>query len=430
MIVARVNYLLALGDLVRDARSGSVSVPVYLSNSIMPPSYEMSQETVHVYRFQADETVFEVPVSLTEDGEVLNDLLDGVRSYLDSNDTISEENFHAYAERQVGEEYTELNDDERSVIYHRIVQRIKELQDEGRDTIWTFILKNVYKPIYFEDQKFDRVLGNPPWLSYRYISREEYEDHVRNLIVNEYEILDSDDVENITHMELASLFFVYSIEHYLTENGRICFVMPRGLVNGDHLHNFRANEFNATSHFTKLWDLRDVQPLFNNLTCVIGAEKSDSESYPIQGRRYAGRLPEVNATAATAHENLSIEDVEYHLNILGDRSVIMDREVDPEIFNSESPYESDVKQGSTVVPRGLWFVEPERHETFGIDATTPLVRTSERARDRAKDRWDGVTMRGQIESDFLFHCVTGSELVHFACLDFPTVVLPLPSVLG
>jgi hypothetical protein len=426
VIVARVNYLLALGDLVRDARSGSVSIPVYLSNSIMPPSYEMSQETVHVYRFQADETVFEVPVSVTEDGEVLNDLLDSVKSYLDSNDTISADSFHAYAERQVGDEYADLSDDERNVIYRRIVQRIKELQDEGRDTIWTFILKNVYKPIYFEDQKFDRVLGNPPWLSYRYISREEYEDHVRNLIVNEYGLLDSGNVENITHMELAALFFVYSIDHYLDDDeGRISFVLPRGVFNGDHLRNLRGVEFDASAHLTGLWDLKEVRPLFNMLTCVLSGAKGEGDSYPLEGRRYSGTLPEVNVTREEARDALEIEDTTYYLNILGDRSVVMDRELDPQVFDATSPYEEEIRQGATVVPRSLWFVDFQQHETFGVHAQEPLVETSERARTRAKEPWDTVEMNGQIERDFLYYCVTGSELVHFAHLDFPVSVLPL-----
>ncbi len=425
VIVARVNYLLALGDLVRDARSGSVSIPVYLSNSIMPPSYEMSQETVHVYRFQADETVFEVPVSVTEDGEVLNDLLDSVKSYLNSNNTISEDSFHAYAERQVGDEYRRLNENERAVIYRRIVQRIKNLRDEGRDTIWTFILKNVYKPIYFEDRKFDLVLGNPPWLSYRYISREKYENHVRNLIVEEYDLLDSDDVENITHMELAALFFVYSIDHYLNDSGRISFVLPRGVFNGDHLRNLRDIEFNVTAHFTGLWDLQDVFPLFNMLTCVLSAKKGEGNSYPLKGRRYSGTLPEVNVSNEVAQEELDIKDVTYYLNILGDRSVVMDRELNPQLFNATSPYEDEIRQGATVVPRSLWFVNFQQHETFGINAQEPLVETSERARTRAKEPWDSVEMEGQIEHDFLYHCVTGSELVHFAHLDFPVSVLPL-----
>lgn len=425
VIVARVNYLLALGDLVRDARSGAVSIPVFLSNSIMPPSYEMGRETVHVYRFQEDETLFEVPVSVTEDGEVLNDLLDSVKSYLDSNDTISEDSFHAYAERQVGDEYEDLSEDERAVIYRHIVRQIGDLQDEGRDTIWTFILKNVYKPIYFEDRKFDRVLGNPPWLSYRYISREEYEGHVHDLVVDEYGLLDSDDVENITHMELAALFFVYSMDHYLNDGGRISFVLPRGVFNGDHLRNLRGVEFDVPARFTGLWDLQGVRPLFNMLTCVLSAEKADGDSYPLDGRKYSGTLPEVNVTGEVAREELDVEDVTYYLNVLGDRSVVMDRELDPELFDATSPYEEHIRQGATVVPRSLWFVDFQQHETLGIDAEEPLVETSERARTRAKQPWDSVEMEGQIERDFLYHCATGSELVHFAHLDFPVSVLPL-----
>lgn len=425
VIVARVNYLLALGDLIRDARSGAVSIPVYLSNSIMPPSYEMSHETVHVYRLQAEDTLFEVPVSITEEGDVLNDLLDGVKSYLGSNDAISEDSFNAYAERQVGEGYLDLSEDEKTVIYRQIVQRISDLQDEGRDTIWTFILKNVYKPIYFEDQKFERVLGNPPWLSYRYISREEYESHVRELIVEEYGLLDPDNVENITHMELAALFFVYSIDHYLEDGGRISFVLPRGVFNGDHLRNLRSADFEASARFTGLWDLQDVRPLFNMLTCVLSAEKGGGDSYPLEGRQYSGTLPEVNVTGETARDALTVNNVTYYLNILGDRSVVMDRELNPQVFDATSPYEAEVRQGATVVPRSLWFVDFQQHDTFGINAQEPLVETSERARTRAKEPWDTVEMEGQIERDFLYYCVTGSELIHFAHLDFPISVLPL-----
>jgi len=426
--VARVNYVLALGDLIRDARSGSISIPVYLSNSIMPPSYEMGRETVHVYRFQADGATFEIPVSLTEKEDTMNNLLDAVNAYLDANDTITAENFHRYAAGEVGEAYNELTDEEREVVYQDIVREIRALQEEGRDSIWTFILKNMYKPIYFEDRKFDRILGNPPWLSYRYISREKYETHVRDLIVDEYGLLDSDDVDNITHMELAALFFVYSINHYLSDDeGRIAFVHPRGVFNGDHLANLREFDvdIDGDAHLSGLWDLQDVQPLFNMLTCVIFAEKSPGESNPIPGRRYSGRLPEANVGVDVAEPELDVEDVTWHVNELGDRSVIMDRTIDPEVFDAVSPYESELRQGATVVPRSLWFVDFERHPTFGVNSEKPVVKTSERAADRAKEPWDTVKMNQQIESDYLFYCVTGSELVHFAHKEFPVSVLPL-----
>jgi len=102
----------------------------------------------------------------------------------------------------------------------------------------------------------------------------------------------------------------------------------------------------------------------------------------------------------------------------------MDRELDPELFKAESPYESEVKQGATVVPRSLWFVDIDTDDALGFNPQEPLVHSSERALSRAGDGWE-VEIRGQIEHQFLFHTITGSEMTHFATRDYPTAVLPL-----
>ncbi|ESP88922.1 N-6 DNA methylase [Candidatus Halobonum tyrrellensis] len=428
VITARVNYLLAVGDILRDHRSGSVSIPVYLSNSIQPPSYEKRMEGVKVYRFESDEDdgVFEIPVTVADDLDILNDVLDGSKAYLDANDSINQESLNAFLSRRIGDDYDELSDEERNVIWESIVKRIRDLQEEDRDTIWTFILKNVYKPIYLEHRRFDRILGNPPWLSYRYITREDYESHVRDLTIDEYGLLDSGEVENMTHMELAALFFAYSIDHYLKDDGYISFVMPRGIFNSDHLANLREFEFgDGSAHPTTLWDLEGVSPLFNVPSCVIAAQKAEGERSPVEGRTYNGTLPEANVDVDVSRERLEMEETTFYLNILGERSVVMTRELDPEVFRAESPYESQIRQGATIVPRSLWFVEFEEHPTFSPDPTAPLVQTSQRAKDRAKEPWDNVEMSQQIESQFIFHTVTGSELIHFHHLNFPLSVLPV-----
>lgn len=427
IIISRVNFLLALGDLLREERSGSVSVPVYLSNTIMPPEHELSTTAVDVYRFDSDEGTFEIPVSVTDNEETLNELLDSVKDYLDSNDRVDEEGLHAYLERQVGEDYGELDDDERDVIFRNVVEQISHLQDKGRDTIWTFILKNVYKPIYFEERKFERIVGNPPWLSYRYINREEYKNHVKDLVTEDYGLLESGATQNITHMELASLVLAYSLDHYLEDDGRLSFVMPRGLYSGTHHKQLRSFDFDidGDGHWDYLWDLEYVTPLFNNLSCVLAVEKTEGDSYPLSGREYEGTLPEVNASRETARENLEIEETTYYLNEFSESSVIMDRELDPDIIKSASPYKDRLENGCNVYPRSIWFVDFEEHPTLGIDSEEPLVHSSERAKERAGDPWDKVDIEGQIEKQFLWNVVTGSEIAYFGTLDFPTAVLPI-----
>lgn len=435
LIIARVNYLLALGDLLRDARQGSFTVPVYLSNSIQPPTYELTNETVEVYRFNSNEGVFDMPVGVTEGDDDLNEVLDGVRDYLkdhvDDLDDVSQDGFNSFLDAQDDLHYDSLSDLEKDTLFDSILSKIKNLKEDGRDTIWTFILKNVYKPIYLEDEAFDRVLGNPPWLPYRDISREDYSEHVRDLIINEYRILDSGDVENITHMELATAFYVYCADTYLNDDGRISFVMPRGLMNGDHLDRFRRADFTIDMKYEYLWDFRDVSPLFNNLTCVLAASTDDSTNYPIEGHTFEGTLESVNVSHGDALEQLSISDTPFYLNELGSRTVLMDEELNPELFDADSFYNDDIYQGATVVPRKLWFVDFVEDSRFGINPQEPLVESSERASRRAErgsDPWHQVEMNQQIEDEFLFHCVTGSEVIYFNTLDYPTAVLPLQIV--
>lgn len=426
--IARTNFLLAAGDLVSEARTGAISVPVFLSNSIMPPKHDMDiqgESPVPVNQFNANgvETVFEVPSSIGQDS--INDLFDGIKEYLSDNSTIDEKSARATLAGRV-EDYNALSEEEQRTVFRSLISQIADLQDQGKDTIWTFILKNVYKPIYLENKQFDRVLGNPPWLSYRYISNPDYKDHVKSLITGEYNLLASDASENITHMELASLVFMYSLDNYLKEGGRISFVMPRGIVSGGQ--HARLREFDDLGgHLSYFWDLEKVDPLFNNVTCVLAAEKSEGDSYPLKGMNFEGRLSQPDENWETVSEELTITETPLYLNKFSETSVIMDRQLDEDSIMAPSPYKDDIQSGCNVYPRSLWFVDFDEPSTsLGINQEESPVKSSKRAIKRAENgRYEDVYMSGQIEDDFLFRTITGSELVYFTTLEVPIAVLPV-----
>jgi len=430
VIISRTNYLLAAGDLVRDARTGGIRVPIYLSNSIMPPEHDtdpQTDEAVPVYQFDADEAVFKVPAAI--DQAEISDLFDSIKRCLDgiedSGEGPVEEGAYAAIDGEV-DGFNSLSEDEKGTIFRSLVQQISDLRSQGRDTIWTFILKNVYKPIYLEDREFDRILGNPPWLSYRYISKESYKDHVKSLILEEYGLLAPDEIQNLSHMELAALVFVYSIENYLRDNGRTSFVMPRGIVSGGQHDRLRKFE-GLGGHLRYFWDLEDVSPLFNNLTCVLAAEKSEGESYPLSGLHLSGTLSTPDGGWEDVCEDLTVEERTYYLNEFSNTTMLMDRELDEDAIRAPSPYRERLQSGANVYPRSLWFVDFDELSTpLGINPQEPPVKTSERAIERAEgDRYEDVRISGQIEDDFLFRAITGSELVYFTTLDLPIAVLPV-----
>ncbi|MGB9622781.1 MAG: hypothetical protein ACPL07_02940 [Candidatus Bathyarchaeia archaeon] len=75
-----------------------------------------------------------------------------------------------------------LNKDITAAPYDSAVA-MAELIKCKRDTIWSFIMKNYYKPVFLSEKKFDCLVGNPPWLSYRYVKSTDYQEFLKDLIV-------------------------------------------------------------------------------------------------------------------------------------------------------------------------------------------------------------------------------------------------------
>jgi hypothetical protein len=132
-------------------------------------------------------------------------------------------------------------------------------------------------------------------------------------------------------------------------------------------------------------------------------------------RKYSGRLHEKNLRLSDAIKQLKVSDYMYR---------------PPQVPKGYSWYYDRVKEGATLVPRSLWFVDFEVHETLGIDVYKPLVKTSEDALNSAKEPWK-VEMKGNIESEFIYATLLGGDIVSFGFIKMRPVVLPIePTLTG
>jgi len=78
------------------------------------------------------------------------------------------------------------------------VNVVYELIKYKRDTIWAFVLKNIYKPLLLRGQ-FDIVVGNPPWMAYNKMPpnlQKFVEEYIKDLDIKV-------DGHNKSHIELA-----------------------------------------------------------------------------------------------------------------------------------------------------------------------------------------------------------------------------------
>src|SRR5205807_6903733 len=104
-----------------------------------------------------------------------------------------------------------------------------KLEKEHRNSIWAYILKNVYRPVFLRREKVEYIAGNPPWLSYRYIKDDSYKRRVKELTF-QYELLAKSDFQLFTQMDTSTLFFVHCSKEFLKPGGTIAFVLPKSVI--------------------------------------------------------------------------------------------------------------------------------------------------------------------------------------------------------
>ena len=405
--IARVTYLLALGDRLRHPDRPELAIPVYLGDALQ----------WNVQGFLADrEVLIEVP-----DGPVLQFPYAVTRSPADFDAVIEmmlrlsdsgqqAPNFLAALSRRL----PDLDQASRTVL-GQTYDHLHDLRLQGRDHIWGFVARNLVRPVWLssDDQRADLVIGNPPWLSYRYMSRvaqRRFREESRRLGVWQGGRV-------ATHQDLSAYFFARCCELYLKRDSHIAFVMPYAALSRRQFAGFRSGSFlvrqslqnSVLANFTKAWAFDDdVQPLFPVPSCVLFADGGQVGDLPSNVQRASGQLPRRDASPTEANRWLSWREAPWP-------SVGNDHEA--------SPYKSRFHQGATLLPQVLCLVELAAAGPLGAAAQAPLVHS--RRSPQEKGPWkdlDSVT--GNVERGFVRPAYLGRSVAPFRLLPPPLAVIP------
>ena len=294
------------------------------------------------------------------------------------------------------------------------VKTLKKLHNEGRDHIWAYYTRNVVRPVALARQPVDVVIGNPPWLNYN-----KTIDTLRSALERQskrvYGIWQGG--KYATHQDVAGLFFARTVHLYLKENGLIGMVMPHSALQSGQYSKWRTGSWEAGSgqrtlgvDFTvkKAWDLERLKP--NNF-------------FPVPASIvFARRLDEVSVVRPLAGEILRWEgpaggeDVRQVVTSITDTS-------EGEI----SPYGARSRQGATIVPRRLFFVNEVVNPTILPAGQTVTV--TPRLGRYDKKPWSKLDLSAitdqTIEEAHLFDVHLGETVVPYATLEPLKALLPL-----
>ncbi|HXH83943.1 MAG TPA: N-6 DNA methylase, partial [Candidatus Tectomicrobia bacterium] len=403
VLIARVTYLLALGERLSRPRR-PISIPVYLGDSLQWNTRGFLAER-DVLVEVPDGPLLEFPGPVACQPAVFDAV---IKAMLDlSAREASVNDFVGWLRR-------EHPVDQRSEsVLVGTYQALLQLHRDGRDHVWGYVTRNLSRPVWLSsnEQRVDVVVGNPPWLSYRYMSpsmQKRFRDECQRRGVWA-------GGKVATHQDLSAYFFARCVELYLRDDGTIAFVMPYAALNRKQFEGFRRGWFGgpdevfATVRFTDAWAFDEgVQPLFPVPSCVLFARRRETGPLPSRILAATGTLPRRDATLEEAADALEWREVPWP---------------GAPALEAGSAYRAAFRQGATMVPRMLCCVQLAQVGRLGMNREAPLVES--RRTPQEKEPWKSLPpLRATVEARFLRPLYLGESVAPFRLLDPVLAVVP------
>lgn len=431
--IARATYVLALGKLVNAARR-PIQIPIYLADSLFLPR-EVEKNLMdqlsgieitfgprsNKRRFVLPDMMVNQPddfaAAIAAATRIAEDLAGGKRE--------SRESLDRYLQQAVPGLSHTLQREEIVTALWDFAGGLSELIEQKQNSIWSFIIRNSYRPAMLR-QQFDVIVGNPPWVAYRYVTDPEYQKEIKLRAVETYRIAPKSQ-SLFTQMELATVFLAHSIETFARPGCKLAFVMPRSVLTADQHQNLIQRNYSARFRLTGYWDLWDVAPLFKVPSCVLFAEqspRSGSSKEAIPAQIWSAKLPDRDLPWAGMKDQFTIEKADAHVIWLGSRCALS-TEAGARLKGRSSAYARAFRQGATIVPRNFYFVTVEGLDGKPDPDRLYYARTNEETAKDSKPPYQDVRLQGNVEGRFLFSTAIARHVLPFVLLEPAPVVLPL-----
>ena len=416
--LARAAWVLAAQPTIQAAvdygLAANITAPIYLGDALQlrfrtGDMFAQHNVTVQVEDEQNTELVF--PVSLVERAEtfdaLMGDVAEAIENGDDPNFALDDHHINEPGERQTLEQ---------------TIKSLQMLHSEGRNHIWAYYTRNLVRPVALSRSKVDVIMGNPPWLSYRNTAstlRTELERQSKDL----YGIWAGGRYAN--RQDVAGLFFARGADLYLRDGGVIGMVMPHSALQAGQHTKWRTGAWQAKSSgrgrnrtpgrvlaadfgYKTAWDLEGLEPntFFPVPASVVFARRAGEggKAVPLAGEveRWLG-----SAGAANPKRQHGL------ITDTSDGAV--------------SPYAGRSRQGATVVPRCLFFVNEADNPV--IIQAGQTVTVDPRRGPQDKEPWrslDLAAITGQtIEIQHVYDVHLGETVVPYATLEPLKAILPL-----
>ncbi len=332
VIAARVNMLLALGDL---AAVGPITLPIWRTDSILLPDETLRQSSMLQPRLVGKAWMslatslpdpFAVPplLATAQRMGVLRRALETAMGEADRQQ--GQEIFIEQLEYEFGApSATPITTDAQEwadaleVCIH-LYDQVRDLADEGRNGVWARIIENSFAPLF--TGRFSVIVGNPPWLTWTRLPerwRAATERIWRRYGLWQIPKEAGDRARSqLASTDMAVLVFATALDRYLEVNGVIGLLTPDSLLTGDPggraFRRFRLTSGDGqvdlpfrVLHVDNWADVGPFRPDASNRPVFIAARRDESAQYPVPTVKWRRGEGVVQLAAEWAAVKLQLE---------------------------------------------------------------------------------------------------------------------------
>ena len=280
VVSAKANYILALfsscEDSVFDDFADPVNIPIYIADSILAPVV-YTEESKLTLSINTSIGKFQIPKF--DDYAKASEFLKVLSNCID--DKCDFDDFWNKAEnRYVNSGYKD--------VVEELFNRLYTLHRAGNDSFWPIILRNSFAPILIGN-KFDYVVGNPPWIAWKSMSKSYREGTLE--IWKSYGIFEKNAYDKkTTHDDFGMAVTYVAVDKYLKNNGSMVFLLPASFLKstkgGEGFRKFSITRFGQNVPFavSMVDDFSNVK-LFTIPTIAIKITKGTEMKYPMHTYR-------------------------------------------------------------------------------------------------------------------------------------------------
>ena len=414
--LAKATWVMAAADTIRAARTegtgtGAVSAPIYLGDSMqlrydtgtLSASQSIELETHETLPDHTAPIIFSIPRELARRQADIDRLISEMATAIDEGRNAE----------HVADAY-QMSDACRQSI-KAVTTAMQELHAADRNHVWAYYIRNMIRPAVIAEEKVDRIIGNPPWLTYGQ-SADIIRQELRAMSEQRYQIWAGGKLA--PHQDIATLFYTRCAELYARVGAVIGMVMPHSALRaGQHL-KWRSGSYkqkggrNAPSIGLNLrvhepWDLDNMVPDFFPMPAsvvfaqYIGVGQGAALA-PATVQVWSGNWQEDYAGVSRKSEALHHDDGKF-----------------------KSPYAELSSQGPTIVDRRLFFVEKVPHTAMLPAANTTNVRPRLSSQDKMNYEGQLNQLEGVVSNDHLFDVYLGECIAPYVTLDPLKAALPV-----